>query len=86
MTAEQRCFLELLRDYVHRRPSTPPAEAVDWAAVARYAEEQSLGGILYVQCRTFLPPDSPALRQLHRQFYAAVYSSVNGSAALAQAG
>ena len=64
MTAEQRCFLELLRDCVHRRPSAPPAEAVDWAAVARYAEEQSLGGILYVQCRTFLPPDSPAR---HRQ-------------------
>ena len=64
MTAEQRCFLELLRDCVHRRPSTPPAESVDWEAVARYAEEQSLGGILYVQCRTFLPPDSPAR---HRQ-------------------
>ena len=32
MTAEQRCFLELLRDCVHRRPSTPPAEAVDWEA------------------------------------------------------
>ena len=86
MTVEQRCFLELLRDCVHRRPSAPPAEAVDWAAVARYAEEQSLGGILYVQCRTFLPPDSAALRRLHRGFYSAVYGSVNGSAALAQAG
>lgn len=85
MTAEQKLFLRLLADYVQGRPSEKPAGQVDWDAAAAYAEEQALGGILYVQCRDFLPGDSPALQRLHRQFFSAVYGAVNGGCAMAQA-
>ena len=85
MTGEQRCFLGLLRDYVHQQPSRTPETAVDWEQVARYAGEQSLGGVVYVQCRELLEPKSAGLRKLHQQFYGTVYGAVNDSAALAQA-
>ena len=85
MTAEQAYFLDLLRDYVHGQPSEAPRKELDWDTIARYAEEQSLGGILYVQCRDLLAQDSEALKALHQQFYSAVYTSVNGSAAFSQA-
>ena len=85
MTPEQTCFLQLLRPYVHGRPSTLPSFDVDWIKVARYAQEQSLCGIIYVQCRGFLTEDSAALDLLHHGFYSAVYAAVNGEAALNQA-
>ena len=86
MTPEQSCVLRLLRDHVHQRPSAMPEGELDWEKVAWYGDEQAVGGILYVQCRQFLPQDSTALKSLHQQFYSAVYGAVNGSAALAQAG
>lgn len=86
MTPEQACVLRLLEDYIHRRPSAPPETEVDWARVAQYGEEQSLSGILYVQCRDFLGADSPALQQMHRGFYAAAYASENSAAALGEVG
>lgn len=86
MTREQSCFLQLLRNYVHQRPSAMPPEDVDWIQVARYAEDLSLGGVLYVQCRDFLPRDSEALQCLHRGFYSAAYSYANGRAVMGQIG
>lgn len=82
MTQEQSCFLQLLRDYIHQRPSVRPPKEMDWMQIARYAKEQSLGGILYVQCRDFLPQDSEVLKCLHQGFYSAAYGYVNGNAAL----
>ena len=38
MTGEQRCFLGLLRDYVHQQPSRPPETAVETSSRARICE------------------------------------------------
>lgn len=81
MMLQHACFLQFLRDYVHGRPSSLPPEQVDWMQIARDAEEQSLGGILYVQCRELLSTHSEALKRLHQGFYSAVYASANGAAA-----
>ena len=39
MTYEQKYFLKILEDYVHRRPSVMPSEKVDWLKIAEYARE-----------------------------------------------
>lgn len=82
MTFEQSCFLQILQDYVHQRPSAVRLEKKSWMKIARYAKEQALEGIIYVQCRDLLPVDSAELKSLHAGFYSAIYVSVNGTAEL----
>lgn len=82
MTPEQICFLRLLQDYVHQRPSVSPSEEINWNQIVQYARDQSLGGIIYVQCRSFMPQKSYPLKLLHKNFYSEVYESVNSQAAL----
>lgn len=84
MTPEQTCFLQLLRDYVHQCSSDLPLKEINWEKLVEYAREQSLCGILYIQCRGFLTQDSEALEKLHQGFYSAVYDSVNGTVAWKQ--
>lgn len=84
MTYEQKYFLQLLEDYVHRRPSVMPFEKVDWLKIAEYAREQSLEGIVYVQCRDLLDENSQARKELHKGFYSAAYVYANGKAVLEQ--
>lgn len=86
MMLQHACFLQFLRDYVHGCPSSLPPEQVDWMQIARDAEEQSLGGIIYVQCRKLLPTHSEALKRLHQGFYSAVYTYFNSKTALMQVG
>ena len=54
MTREQITFLQILSDHLNGR-ETAPAEGVDWAAVERIARDHQVAGMVYVQCRDFLP-------------------------------
>lgn len=54
MTREQITFLKILSDHLYGR-ETAPAEGVDWAAVERIARDHQVAGMVYVQCRDFLP-------------------------------
>ena len=54
MTREQHTFLKILSDHLNGR-ETAPAEGVDWAAVERIARDHQVAGMVYVQCRDFLP-------------------------------
>lgn len=54
MTREQITFLKILSDHLNGR-ETAPAEGVDWAAVERIARDHQVAGMVYVQCRDFLP-------------------------------
>lgn len=54
MTREQHTFLKILSDHLNGR-ETAPAEGVDWADVERIARDHQVAGMVYVQCRDFLP-------------------------------
>lgn len=82
MKSEQAYFIQILEDYIHQRPSEFPCEEINWLQIAKDAKDQSLGGIIYVQCKDFLPEGSDARQLLHQDFQSAVYTSVNGRAAL----
>lgn len=82
MNAEQRFFIQLLRDYVQSTRSDEPDEALDWSLLARYAEKQDLYGIVYYQCRDLKSIDAAALERLHVGFLSDAYRAVAGETAM----
>lgn len=88
MKAEQSVFISLLADYIAGRASDflcpyaeDPQSSLDWDLLARYAREQSLEGIVYVQLKKSIPPERiPA--QLRHGFDSEIYLAVNREAEL----
>ena len=65
LTKTQRFFIRILRDHLNQTP-TEPIEEIDWPELAELACKHSVNGILYHQCRGFLPPALyPRLTQLY---------------------
>lgn len=60
MTEELVFLLTVLRHYLHGQP-TPAPDNVDYAALFRLAEAHQLTGIVYRQCKAFLPEKAAAL-------------------------
>ena len=56
MTNEQTFFLQILADHLNRR-QTAPREDIDWATVMTYAQNHQVSGIVYYQCKRFLPDE-----------------------------
>lgn len=77
MTSEQRYFLQLISDYIGGRASAAPQEDVKLETLAQIAAKQSLGGIIYVQSKEFLPRGSEAFFGLERFFTASIFRYVN---------
>lgn len=59
MTAEQEFFLQILADHLNGR-STAPRQDVDWNAVREYAHAHQVEGIVYYQCKGFMPAEACA--------------------------
>lgn len=55
MTAEQSFFLAVLSDHLHRKPTMVPAVELDWNEIFRIAKLHQVEGIIYYQCKSFLP-------------------------------
>lgn len=56
MTAEQTFFIGVLADYLNKR-KTQAQDSLDWSVVLSYAQNHQVEGIIYFQCKYFLPPD-----------------------------
>lgn len=54
LTASELFFLSVLSDHLNKRPTSAP-DTLDWDIVLRYARSHQVEGILYSQCKTFLP-------------------------------
>ena len=54
MTKEQRFFLTVLSDHLNGRKTEAP-EAPDWDIICAFAANHQVNGIVYYQCRGFLP-------------------------------
>ncbi len=53
MTNEQRFFLEILKDHIHKQETQVP-DGLDWAKIARYAKSHQVEGIVWHQCQNYL--------------------------------
>ena len=76
MTAEQRYFLQVVSDYVCGNASAVPPDDVQLLKLAEIAAAQSMGGIVYAQCKDFLPRDDEAYFAFERHFTASVFRYV----------
>ena len=54
MTNEQTFFLQILADHLNGRSTAARAD-VDWPLLLDYAQNHQVGGIVFEQCKSFLP-------------------------------
>ena len=74
MTAEQSFFLQIMADHLSGE-KTAPRPDVDWEALRQYAHAHQVQGIIYHQCKDFLPTEiGPRFK---KSFRAALYYYVN---------
>lgn len=71
MQRETKYIIEVLSDFIAGRKSNAPDE-IDWDAIAAVSRTQQIEGIVYSQCKSFLPPEQT--RRLEKGFQAAVIS------------
>jgi len=74
MNINQLFFLQILKDHMSRT-KTDPIKGIDWKVVASYASNHEVEGIVYFQCKDFMPRDMRALFQ--RKFSAALFHYKN---------
>ncbi len=77
MTKEQLFFLNLLSDHFNGRKTEPQAD-LDWDQICTYAANHEVNGILYHQCRSFLPEEKEAF--LSQKYASEVFFYVNRGA------
>ena len=56
MTNEQRFFIQILSDHLNGR-KTEARSGLDWDALRSYADKHQVSGIVYQQCREFVPAE-----------------------------
>ena len=56
MTREQQFFLQILSDHIACR-ATAPCPDLDWSALADISGKHQLDGMVYYQCKAFIPAD-----------------------------
>lgn len=72
MTPEQKFFLQVLSDHLSKR-HTIPVNDVDWNILFKLSRAHQLEGIVFYQCRDFMP-DRYAFEE---SFYATLYYNKN---------
>ena len=55
MTLEQSFFLRILSDHLNNNSTNKPSAYIDWRALLQYAEIHQVEGIVFHQCKVFLP-------------------------------
>lgn len=74
MNAEQLYFLRILSDFVQRKETTEQSN-IDWPQVIAIGEKHELSGIIYRQCKRYLPEQER--KRLERAFAAECYFHAN---------
>lgn len=55
MNTEERYILQILSDFIFERPSEKPSEELDWMDLYNIASNHEIGGIVFFQCKSFIP-------------------------------
>ena len=74
MTKEHSFFLQILSDHLNGRPTTQQ-ETIDWTVVMTLAQNQQVNGIIYHQCKGFLPDE--AKKTLEKKYSSELYFYFN---------
>lgn len=81
MTREESLFLSLLKDHIQGTMNTVIEEDTDWNQLMKYANEQSLTGVIYVQLKAISEKypciSQETLEMFHSGFFSDVYSYAN---------
>lgn len=57
MQKDTSLFIKILLDHLNNRTTERPAEDPDWDSLHRLARNHQVTGIVYVQCRHFMPAE-----------------------------
>ena len=71
MFVEKKFFLKIMRDYLAGRQSAQEPN-LNWFFLEELANAHQVQGIMYVQCKNYLPKE--VRKHLERAFYAALYN------------
>ena len=71
MTTEQAFLLRILADHLNGR-KTEASPTLDWESLAVIAKQHEVSGMVYQQCRSFLP--EKAQQALREQYYVSLFS------------
>lgn len=74
MTAEQEFFLQILADHLNGK-STAPRQGLDWNILKGFAHAHQVEGMVYYQCKDFMPAEVCAFCK--RFFKASLFYYVN---------
>ena len=74
MTTEQEFFLKTLSDHMNRK-ETAPCAGVDWNALYHIAYLHRVGGIVFYQCKEFIP--EPFYTRFKKSYWAVLYNYKN---------
>ena len=83
MVDETGFFLQVLSDHLNRR-ITDYLEGVDWSKVTRLSLIHQVDGILFYQCKDFIPKNEYA--RLEQKYYATIYYYKNREKLLTKIG
>ena len=75
MTKEQLYLIGVLSDHVNERVSIPVAMDLDWKMVAELSNKHQISGIIYAQCKNFIPDDVKGF--FHNSYLSTIYLSIN---------
>lgn len=79
MTEEQKFFLCILRDHLHREPTNPP-DSLNWEILTNYAVQHKLGGICWYQCKDYLRSHyatNPICKTLEQEFNGSLFHAIH---------
>lgn len=84
MNNERELFIQVLADHIHGTHTNLGHQEVDWNTFCRYAMNQSLMGIVYVQMKTFFQNNTDisakVIETLHKGFLSDIYLYANRNA------
>ena len=76
MDKEGKYFISILSDHISQKKTEPQSD-IDWKKIYKLAHNHQVGGIVYRQCKSFLPDDINAC--FFEQYAVALYSYANYS-------
>ena len=64
MDKRENFFISILSDHINKRKTNPVSD-IDWGEISTWAHNHQVEGIVYYQCREFMPDNVMNLFQLH---------------------
>ena len=68
---ETSLFIRILSDHLNKRTTARPSEDVDWNSLYRLAQDHQVAGLIYFQCKEFLPQEY--LRPFEKRYSAELF-------------